>query len=305
MLNRLLAAGLLLFFALNAAEAADSQPKMTAQEFMDTLHFQTGKVDLPGKIASLNLPTTFRYLPPDDADRVLVTAWGNPPGTKTLGMIFPADVSPVQKDGWGVVVTYDKDGHVPDDDADSIKYDELLKTMQESTQSNNEERKKQGYPEMKLVGWAEQPTYDKQTHKLYWAKEIGFNGTGENTLNYNVRVLGREGVLVLNAVAGMNQIAEVKQQMQGVNQFTEFTPGNRYADFDSKTDKVAEYGIAALVAGGIAAKLGLFGKLIAVLIAFKKVLLVAIAAVGSSVYKFFKRRKAQASTTGNSSSTEP
>jgi uncharacterized membrane-anchored protein len=208
-------------------------------------------------------------------------------------MILPADISPLNKSGWGVIVTYEKDGHVKDDDADSIKYDELLKTMQDATNENNEVRKKNGYKPMSLVGWAEQPTYDKQSHKLYWAKELNFDGAPENTLNYNIRVLGRDGVLVLNAVAGMNQIGQIKQDMQSVNAFTDFTVGNRYADFDNKTDKVAEYGIAALVAGGVAAKLGLFGKMFALLLAFKKVIFLAVAGAGSAVYKFFKRDKAE------------
>jgi uncharacterized membrane-anchored protein len=53
---------------------------------------------------------------------------------------------------------------------------------------------------------------------------------------------------------------------------------------------VAEYGIAALVAGGVAAKLGLFGKLVALLLAFKKLIIVGVAAVGSAIWKLFKRQ---------------
>lgn len=78
-----------------------------------------------------------------------------------------------------------------------------------------------------------------------------------HSLNYNIRVRGREGVLILNAVAGMDQLATIKNEMKQVTAFTDFTSGNRYADFIESTDKVAEYGIAALIAGGAAAKLGL------------------------------------------------
>ena len=292
MLKKLLTAFLFLTVTAmsHSAVAADKPgaPTMSEQEFTASLKFQQGKITLPDGIATLNLPESFRYLGPDDAQRVLVEAWHNPPrDMKTLGMIVPAGLSPASENGWGVIVTFDKDGHVKDDDADSIKYDTLLKDMQESVQANNEERKKEGYPAMSLLGWAEKPSYDKQTHKLYWAKEIGTEGASENTLNYNIRVLGRDGVLVLNAIAGMTQIGQIKGEMQTVTAFTDFSAGNRYADFDSKTDKVAEYGIAALVAGGIAAKLGLFGKLFALLLVFKKVLLVALAAGGSAIYKFF------------------
>lgn len=284
------AAMLLAFLTTTTFAETSGKQEMTAEEFLASLHFESGKIDLPGGIASLNLPESFRYLSPSDTEKVLVDAWGNPPGNKTLGMILPSGISPLTRDGWGVIVTYDEDGHVKDDDADTIKYDELLKQMQDSTKEANEEREKQGYPAMTLVGWAEPPSYDKSTHKFYWAKELRSGNAPENSLNYNIRVLGRKGVLVLNAVAGMNQIADIRQQMKQVVAFTEFSPGNRYADFDTHTDKVAEYGLAALVAGGVAAKLGLFGKLFALLIAFKKVILVGFAAASSAIYKFFKRK---------------
>jgi len=290
MFKKLLLALFILSSLTALTNAADTPPKITAEEFLSSIHFQSGKINLPGAIATLDLTPGFRYVGPDDAEKILVDAWGNPPGNKTLGMIFPANVSPLQKNGWGVVVTYEKDGHVKDNDADGIKYDELLQSMQESEKTNNEERKKSGYAESNLVGWAEPPTYDKQSHKLFWAKNIRFSDTPENTLNYNIRVLGREGVLVLNAVAGMNQITEVKQQMQSVNAFSEFTPGNGYNDFNEKTDKVAEYGIAALVAGGIAAKLGLFGKLFALLIAFKKSYYLASQVLAVTSISFLKEK---------------
>lgn len=279
------------FASVAYAEDQASAPRMSADEFVASLKFQQGKITLPNSIATLSLPESFRYLPPDDSERVLVQAWGNPPGDKTLGMIFPTNVSPVSQDGWGVVITYQEDGHVKDDDADSIKYDDLLKDMKEATASFNEERKKQGYGAMTLVGWAENPSYDKSTHKFYWAKELATDSATQHSLNYNIRVLGRNGVLVLNAVAGMNQIAEIKREMQNVVAFSDFTPGNRYADFDSKTDKVAEYGLAALVAGGVAAKLGFFGKIFALLLAFKKILLIGLAAFGGAIYKFFGGKK--------------
>jgi uncharacterized membrane-anchored protein len=275
------------------AADAPAQPASTdkAAQFLQSLNFQQGKITLPGNIATLDLPANFRYLPPADASRLLTQGWGNPPGFDTLGMIVPAAVSPLSDEGWGVVVTYEKDGHVKDDDADSVKYDELLKSMQDAIKENNEERKKQGYAAMSLVGWAETPHYDKASHKLYWAKELHTDGSNENGLNYNIRVLGREGVLVLNAVAGMSQIGQIRSEMKNVTAFTEFTDGNRYADFNNKTDKVAEYGIAALIAGGAAAKLGLFAKLFAVLLAFKKLVLLGLAGAGAGIAKLFGRKK--------------
>jgi uncharacterized membrane-anchored protein len=294
MLKRLLTALLCLTLSgLTAAAPAEEKaaaPEMTAEQFLAQLHLQRGKITLPGGIATLDLPASFRYLSPTDAERVLVDAWGNPPGMVSLGMIVPAKTSVLERDSWGVIVTYEKEGHIKDDDADSIKYDELLKDMQASVLDNNAERKKQGYPGIHLMGWAEKPSYAKETHKLYWAKDLMVDG-GEHSLNYNVRVLGREGVLNLNAIASMQQIEAIKKEMQQVTAFTEFTDGNRYTDFDSKTDKVAEYGLAALVAGGVASKLGLFGKLLALLLAFKKVLLLAVVGGGAAIVKFFTGKR--------------
>ncbi len=276
--------------AATAPDAA-SAPKMTAEQFLAGLHFKHGKIALPGGIATLDLPPSFQYLDPADTNKILVDAWGNPPGTTTLGMILPVDTNPLGPTGWGVIVTYNKDGHVKDDDADKINYTDLLKDIQQGMIDHNKVRKEQGYPAMTMLGWAEPPTYEKSQHKLYWAKELHTEGASENGLNYNIRVLGREGVLVLNAVAGMTQITQIKSEMKNVTAFTDFTPGNRYTDFNGSTDKVAEYGIAALVAGGVAAKLGFFGKIFALLLAFKKVILIGVAACGSWLYKLFGRKR--------------
>jgi uncharacterized membrane-anchored protein len=278
--------------------ALPAAAQQTAEQFLASLKFQDGRITLPDGIATLDLPAGFRYLNPDDSSRLLTDGWGNPPGPKTLGMIVPAAVSPLSAEGWGVVITYEKDGHVNDSDANDIKYDELLKSMQDSVAADNDERKKQGYAPMTLIGWAETPHYDKASHKLYWAKELHTGDDKQNALNYNIRVLGREGVLVLNAVASMEQIGRIRNEMKTVTAFTDFTPGHRYADFDSKTDKVAEYGIAALIAGGAAAKLGLFGKLFALLLAFKKVIVLGVAAIGGWLWKLVGgRRKVDLSKT--------
>ncbi len=288
---RNIAAACLVLLGLQAVCFADDAPQMTREQFLASLHFQPGSITLPGKIATLALPAEFHYLPPDDAERVLVDAWGNPPGQASLGMIFPTDRGPLDDNGWGIVITYDEDGHVKDDDAMALKYDDILADMQKQMQENNEQRKKEGYPAMTLVGWAEPPRYDSQTHKFYWAKELAVENGKSNSLNYNIRVLGRKGVLVLNAVADMNQVNEVRDRMPAVVTATEFTEGNRYADFNSNTDKVAEYGLAALLAGGVAAKMGLFGKLLALLIAFKKFLLMGVVALGSLLSRLLGKKR--------------
>ena len=74
----------------------------------------------------------------------------------------------------------------------------------------------------------------------------------------------------------------------------EFNEGYRYAEFNAKTDRMAEYGLGALIAGGVAAKLGLFGKLFALLIAFKKIIIVGLIAVGGYLVKMFGKKRDEA-----------
>jgi uncharacterized membrane-anchored protein len=284
----------LLFMTTVGAAADEKEAKgVSLDQFKASLKFQTGSVSLPGGIAAINLSDEFTYLNSSDSERVLVDLWGNPPGAAPLGMIFPKNADITSRDTWAVVITYDEDGHVSDKDADGINYDDLVKEMKESNKAANAERAKEGYPALTLVGWAEKPRYDKLSHKLYWAKELNSAEATENTLNYSIRVLGRRGVLVLNAVAGMKEMGRIAPEMQKILAFTTFSPGNDYADFNSDTDKTAEYGIAALVAGGVAAKLGLFGKFFALLIAFKKVLIVGGIAVFAGIRKFLGVKKTQ------------
>jgi uncharacterized membrane-anchored protein len=269
-------------------------------ELQSSLKWQQGNIILGNNLATLKVSRQFRYLSPEDTKTVLVDLWNNPPeiGSGTLGMIFPVDVNPLSRSSWGVVITYQADGYVRDDDAEKINYADLLKQIQQATDEGNAERTKQGYPPMKVVGWAEQPHYDKANHKIYWAKELQFGERTSHTLNYSIRALGRQGVLELNAVAGMSDLDAIKQQMPDVISMIEFNAGSRYADFTPGRDKVAEYGLAALILGGVAAKIGLFKGIFLALLAAKKLIIVAVVAVAGFIGRIFgfkKKSKATAS----------
>jgi len=292
MLRHTLFCLLALFFATAAPAQDAAAQKDEVQKFMDSLHFKTGKVTVPKANATLTLTPDFRFLDAQDAQRVLEQLWGNPPDRDVLGMLVPTSKSLADdKGGWAIVITYVADGYVSDADASKIDYTKMLKEMQDSTREANPERKKQGYPEVDLVGWATPPHYDAASNKIYWAKELDFNRGHEHTLNYDIRVLGRNGYLSLNAVAGMSQLETVQMQMPNVLAMTEFDQGQRYTDFNASTDKVAAYGIGALVAGAIAAKAGLFAKLFALLLAFKKVLIAGVIAIGAVLRKIFSRKQ--------------
>lgn len=269
------------------AEGEMTEEQIAAEKaaFEASLSFQTGTVALGEKLASVDLGSDFRMLTAADTERLLV-AWGNPPGGNALGMIFPANLSPFAENSWGVVVSYEEDGHVDDEDAADINYDDLLKEMQEDTEASNEERKELGFGTVRLVGWAEPPHYDAESKKLYWAKDLDF-GDGAHSLNYAVRVLGRTGVLELNAVGEVSQLPEIRAEMNKVMKRVSFEQGKRYADFLPDTDKVAAYGIGALIAGKLVAKAGLFKGLFVALLASKKLLIggaIALAALAKRIF---------------------
>lgn len=281
------------------SEPTDEQIAAFVSEFEASLNRQTGVIPLPRGHATLNVPEGFFFLDATDSNRVLVDIWGNPPDSTVDGMLFPEGASPFQSDGWGAVITYEDTGYVSDEDATSIDYDMLIDAMREAAQEENPTRVEQGYPTIDIVGWAAQPRYDAAAHKLYWAKELTFGDGAEHVLNYDMRVLGRQGVLSLKFVADLSQLRVVEQASPAVLAIAEFDPGFRYADFNASTDAKADFGIAGLVGGAAAASLlaknaGILGV---VLLFLKKawfLVILALGAVGGFIRQLFARKPSKA-----------
>lgn len=258
------------------------------QALVNSLEPQTGDIVLGDNLATLHVPEDFYFLDSEDAEAVLVEIWGNPPGQDVMGMLFPAEFSPVDHEAWAVTVEYSDEGHVSDEDAADIDYDDLLESMQDDTNAANEERVAAGYDRVELLGWAEPPRYDQASRKLYWAKTLQFGDAEDTTLNYDIRALGRTGVLSMTFIASGSQLDEINARREAVLAMADFNPGNRYEDFDSSIDKVAAYGIGALVAGKVAAKAGLFSALFVLLKKFGVLILIGLGAMGKKIAGLFR-----------------
>lgn len=262
------------------------------EAFVASLNFQTGKVVLGDNLATLTLPEHLVFLNGEDAERLLVEAWGNPPDAELpLGMVLPAGLSPLAQESWAVTIEYEASGYVTDEDAEDIDYSEMLEDLKEEAATDNQWRAENGYEPVELIGWAAQPHYDAQGKKLHWAKELKFGDSEANTLNYNIRVLGRKGVLVLNFIANMDQLPEIQSNLPSVLAMTDFNQGHRYAEFDPDLDEVAAYGIGALIAGKLAAKAGLFATLALLL---KKFWIVPLLVFGWLGKRLFGKKEAEA-----------
>ncbi|MEZ5771955.1 MAG: DUF2167 domain-containing protein [Defluviimonas denitrificans] len=141
---------------------------------------------------------------------------GNPDARGDAGHAVPGRDRSL-RDGatWGAEITFDEIGYVSDEDAMGYDYDALLRDMQADTKEDNKWRDQNGYARVDL-GWAAEPHYDLESRKLYWAKRLKFADNEGETLNYNIRALGRKGVLVVNFIAGMDQFDDVEAAVPDV-----------------------------------------------------------------------------------------
>jgi len=229
-----------------------------------------------GSLAEIKVPAGFMFANGNDT-RLLMEAMENPATDAELGLVAPTSFA------WFVVFEFSDVGYVKDDEKGKLDADAMLKSLQKGTEAGNKERRKRGWAPLTIVGWKQPPQYDPETQNLTWATLLR-SGEGEN-VNYNTRLLGRKGVMSVTLVLGADQmdtvVPEFKQMLKGFS----YVAGERYAEYRAG-DKIAKYGLTALVVGGgaaLAAKAGLFKHL-------WKIIVVAGAAIAGFVKKLFGRK---------------
>jgi len=239
--------------------------------------------------ATLKLPANYFFVPKAEGARVL-RALGNVVNeTNFVGLIVGAR----QGDQWIVVIRYVKEGYIKDDDAKNWNADGLLKNLRDGTEETNKDRVARGFPEMQVIGWVEPPSYDATTHRLVWsllAKDKDTPDSAPKGVNYNTFALGRDGYFSLNLLSGSDRIANEKAVAHELLADLSYNAGKRYEDFSATTDRIAEYGLAALIGGIAVKKLGLLALLGAFILKFAKLILFGAAAVGALVMRFFRRK---------------
>lgn len=243
------------------------------------------KVDLADGVAILNIPEGYKYLDKKQSETVLEDLWGNLHQDGCVGMLFVDTTEVTGEMPYAIEITYDAIGYVEDDDAEDIDYDDLLVDMQKGTEAQNEKRAELGYPTMEIIGWASAPFYDKENHILHWAKEIAIQDYEVNTLNYDIRKLGRKGILSMNFIAETPSLEIIKNDIPKISQSAIFNGGYAYGDFNPDLDDVAAVGLAGLIAGKALAKGGFF----VMLAKFWKV--IAIGVVSVFGFLFGRNRK--------------
>jgi uncharacterized membrane-anchored protein len=234
-------------------------------------------------IATVNVPAGFFFLDGDQT-RALMRSYGEPVSGQELGMMAPTNAD------WSVFFDHAEVGYVRDDDKDDLDADKLLEAIRAGNEQGNQERRRNGVPLLNLIGWELEPRYDETTHNLEWA--IRFESQGQPILNYNTRLLGRKGYMSVILVVAPEELDGTLPAFQELLTGYRYQTGESYAEY-RPGDKVAKYGLAALVVGGAAvgaAKMGLLGGLVVFLKKGWKLLVLALAAVGAFLRKLFLKK---------------
>jgi uncharacterized membrane-anchored protein len=267
---------------LHAAGTPESEAAAKAAEDpSEKLAWKAGptKGDLKDR-AQLEVPPGFRFLDAKDASKLLVMA-GNRSNGRELGLVENIE------GGWWVIFEFDEVGYVKDDEKDKLDADKLLASIRKGNEAGNEYRKEQGQPPISIVGWHVKPNFNDQTKNLEWS--ILGESRGRQFVNYNVRVLGRHGVTEVTLV---DDVESVDKSLPGFREMLKqfnYKSGESYAEF-KQGDKIAQYGLGALVLGGAAAvgyKLGFFATILAFFKKFAKIVIFGLIAVAVAVRKFF------------------
>ena len=264
----------------DASADAKQREMQNVSRLFASIHWQKGPCNAElGTVATIRVPEGFMFTGREGA-RAWAELTHNPPNDRCLGVFMPAAMS-----GWFLVFDYDDVGYVKDDEKDRLDADQLLTNLKAATERSNQYRRSKGWTDLSLTGWEYPPHYDDSIKRLVWA--VRFQSAGESGVNYNIRVLGRGGVMRVNHVTEPARLAQDVLATHKVLDGFIFKEGQRYAEWHAG-DRVAEYGLAGLIAGGgtaVAAKLGLLaylGKFLA------KLWYLVLAAAGG-VVAWFKR----------------
>jgi len=293
--HAVLLACLAVFSAVHAQQPGPTEPKKpTAEEMKQRVQqridaieklgwTRQGAGNLGGK-AEIAIPQGYRFTP-GDGTRKLMAMYGNPPTEREVGMLATEGLGP-----W-IIFEFDESGYVKDDEKDKIDADEMLASLRESQEQGNKYRREHGLPELEILGWVVPPRYNEKTHNLEWGTRLKSLNNDGISINYNTRLLGRTGVMEVTLVCEPEEmekmIAEQEKILAGFN----YIEGQRYAEF-REGDKVAKYGLTALIAGTgafAAAKMGLFGKLGLLFAKAGKLAYVAVLGVLAALKSLFSK----------------
>lgn len=235
-----------------------------------------------GEWATLKIPAGTGFLNGNDTNRLL-KMWGNLGGAY-VGSISSQDLS------WTVIFSFAEEGYVKDDEKDELDADKIMKSMKEMEKESNKERERMGLEKLNMTGWAVKPKYNEDTNNLEWGT-IVVGESGGRTVNYETRLLGRHGYMNVTLLCEEGMLNATLPGYQELLKGFSYSSGKSYAEYRDG-DKVAKYGLTALVAGGAAlaaAKTGLLGAIILWGKKFIKLIIAGLVVAFIAIKRFFSR----------------
>jgi uncharacterized membrane-anchored protein len=232
--------------------------------------------------AKLVIPDQYVYLDARNTAKFLELQQNLGDGREVL--VAPSNME------WTAYLEFSDEGYVKDDE--KIDAPALLKTLQQNTERGNEQRKSRGWSELRLVDWATPPVYNTATKRLEWATIL--DSKDGRAVNFSTKILGRRGYTSVIMVTDPVNLQAAESRLDTVLTGYAFNAGESYADWRSG-DKVAKYGLAALIVGGVAAvaaKKGLFSVLAGFLAVAWKFLVAGAVAAMAWLRRLFAKKQA-------------
>jgi len=271
------------------AAAPPADPQRTAEDKQIHDAVKRGPVDIALRDqAVLNVPKGEVFLPAREA-AILMRRMGNFTNDRLLGMVLPEG-----EENWFVVAEFDDSGYVKDEEGKDIDAAKLLQGLKDGTEEENKTRREKGIDPIRVTRWIEAPHYDQVSRHLVWSIELetlNANGAVKGTnLNYNTYALGRGGFIELNLVTDPASVEKDKSYVRQLLSNLHFKTGKRYEDFNASTDKVAAFGLLALIGGLAVKKLGLLALTGVFFVKFAKIIIAACLAGLAAFRKFFRKK---------------
>ena len=265
---------LCLFCLSLRAEEKGEKLSMGKNSPMDRLSWIQGptNVSLAGR-ATLKIPKGFRFLEAKGAQEFLKKTGNRPSGQET-GLLMHT------RDEWWVILGFEEIGYVKDDEKKELDADKLIASYRQGSESMNEARQERGTPPIRIVGWHVAPNYNDITKNLEWSVEA--ESGGEKFVNYNVRLLGRKGVTKVTLIEDRTHVDATLPLFREILRSHQYSGGESYAEY-RQGDRIAQYGLGALVLGGAAAAAAKFGLFAPLILFIKKAWKVVAAAVVGAV----------------------
>lgn len=229
--------------AVVAVSAATAVAQQSGDDVLKDLKWlpagQVGSIDSKAQFKATD---NYTFLGVADTDKFLKFNGNPPPGNSYT--IMPT------KAPWFGVLHFSPEGYIKDDE--KIDADKLLESLKAQNVEGSKRRREKGFETLTLEGWAIPPRYDTENKRLEWGTRLKSDRDGQTVVNVSTRILGRSGytsaVLVTSPQTLEADLVDFKNALKNFD----YVGGEKYSEW-KQGDKVAAYGLGALVLGSAAA----------------------------------------------------